>query len=130
MSWLTGGIVVGVRAVFGGHEGPQGGQAVPDRPGQQGSGGAPGHGGPPRQASVQERRLVQEGDGRRVPGSGLQEPTGAISPERVPEEVPSMVRGGAPGKKVLGSSFAPLAQWAGREGTWETRKVHRWAGGG
>jgi hypothetical protein len=93
------------------------GQAVPDRPGQQGSGGAPGHGGPPRLAGVQEGRLVKEGNGRRVPGSGLQKPTGAITPERVPEEVPSMVRGGAPGEQVLGPSFAPLAQWAGCEST-------------
>ena len=65
-------LVVGVRVVLGGYKGPQRGEATPDRPGQQGTGGAPGQGGPPREAGVEKRRLVKEGYGSGVPRRGLQ----------------------------------------------------------
>ena len=121
-------VLIRGRVVLRRRDVPQGGKAALDCPRQESSGRAPGHPSPPGEAGVQEGGLVEKCGGHGVPGSGLQQPAGAACPRGVPEQVPGVMRGGAPGKEVLRARLASLAKRAGCKGPGGRGEVHRRAG--
>ena len=121
-------VLVGGRVVLRrGHE-PQRGEAAPHRACQKGPRGAPWHPGSPGEGRVEECGLVEEGGSHVVPGCDLQQTAWAALPHRMAEQVPRVVRGGAPGEEVLSARLSPLAERAGGEGPGGRREVHRRAG--